>query len=52
MSTPERQEDPGEYGYGSAKQELPDDEQAGEAGKPSADDRQAPADDDEEEPGV
>ena len=51
MSTPERQDDPGEYGYGSAKQDLPD-EQAGDAGKPSADDEQPPADDDEEEPGV
>ena len=36
MSTPERQDDPGEYGYGSAKQE-PDAEQADEAGAPTGD---------------
>jgi hypothetical protein len=27
MSTPERQQDPGEHGYGSAKQDLEDVEQ-------------------------
>jgi hypothetical protein len=50
MSTPERQEDPGEYGYGSAKQDLPEDERADEAGQPSADDEQPSGPDDEPEP--
>ena len=50
MSTPERQQDPGEYGYGGAKQDPTDDEQADEAGEPSADDEQSPSSDDEPEP--
>jgi len=48
MSTPERQDDPGEYGYGSAKQE-PDAERADEAGAPTGDEEPS-APDDEPEP--
>ena len=48
MSTPERQQDPGEYGYGGAKHE-PDEEGSGDAGEPSAD-RQSPEPDEEPEP--
>ena len=49
MSTPERQQDPGEYGYGGAKQE-PDEEGSDDAGEPSTDASASPASDEEPEP--
>jgi hypothetical protein len=42
MSTPERADDPGQHGYGGAKQDFPVEEQSGDrAPRPEDDDEQA-----------
>ena len=49
MSTPERQQDPGEHGYGGVQQEKEHEGQEHPLDDPEADPRQAPDQADEDE---
>ena len=49
MSTPERQQDPGEHGYGGVQQEKEQEGQEHPLDDPAADPRQAPDQPDEDE---